>query len=177
MVLAGVLVVSAVIGFPVFCLVCPIGLTFGTVISLWRLFVFKEVTVSVLVFPACLILELVVYRKWCMSLCPVAAFLGIFARFATRFRPVVDTGACMQYTGSAPCHICANVCPETIDLHAPAVPSTLAHCTRCGSCLEACPKQAIRLTPHSSHVALAATSKAPSAGASEPSKQGEGGKG
>ncbi|MDR3308131.1 MAG: 4Fe-4S binding protein, partial [Coriobacteriales bacterium] len=39
MVLAGVLVVSAVIGFPVFCLVCPIGLTFGTVISLWRLFV------------------------------------------------------------------------------------------------------------------------------------------
>ncbi|MDR3316239.1 MAG: 4Fe-4S binding protein [Coriobacteriales bacterium] len=168
MVLAGVLVASAVIGFPVFCLVCPIGLTFGTVVSLWRLFVFKEVTVSVLVFPACLILELLVYRKWCMNLCPIAAFLGIFARFATRFRPIVDTSTCIQYTGSATCRVCAKVCPETIDLHDAAASSILADCTRCGTCLEACPKQAIRITRQSSHIALLAPDKASNISKSPP---------
>jgi ferredoxin-type protein NapH len=159
MVLAGVLVASAVIGFPVFCLVCPSGLTFGTVTFLWRLFVFKEVTVSVLVFPACLILELAVYRTWCMSLCPVAAFLGIFARFARRFRPTVDTGTCIQYAGSGTCHACTKACPEAIDLHDPAAPSSLADCTRCGVCMDACPTQAIRISPGSSNIALVAGGK------------------
>jgi ferredoxin-type protein NapH len=171
MALAGALVASAVIGLPVFCLICPIGLTFGTVISLWRLFVFKEVTASVLVFPLCLIIELVIYRKWCMSLCPIAAFLGIFARFAKRFRPTVDTGACIQYTGAGTCHACAHTCPEAIDLHDSAAPSALADCTRCGACMEACPRQAIRISPGPSNIALTAIGK--EAGTSEAPKQTE----
>ena len=35
-VLGGALLSTAVFGFPVFCLVCPIGLTFATVLVVWR---------------------------------------------------------------------------------------------------------------------------------------------
>lgn len=80
--LAAVLVCAIVAGLPLFCLVCPIGLTFGTVGSLWHLIVDKQMTASVVVFPAALAVELVLYRKWCMNLCPVAGLLGIFGQFA-----------------------------------------------------------------------------------------------
>ena len=42
MVLAGALASSAAFGFPVFCLICPVGLTFALVIALWRLAEFNE---------------------------------------------------------------------------------------------------------------------------------------
>ena len=75
----GVVLVSTLIaGIPLFCLVCPIGLTFGTVGSLWHLIVDKQVTLSAIVFPAALAIELVLYRKWCMNLCPVAGLLNVF---------------------------------------------------------------------------------------------------
>ena len=41
-VLGGALLSTAIFGFPVFCLVCPIGLTFGTLAVLWRLLHFNE---------------------------------------------------------------------------------------------------------------------------------------
>lgn len=37
-VLGGALLSTAVFGFPVFCLVCPVGLTFATVLVIWRAF-------------------------------------------------------------------------------------------------------------------------------------------
>ena len=64
-----VLVATLIAGIPLFCLVCPIGLTFGTVGSLWHLIVDKQVTLSAIVFPAALAIELVLYRKWCMKMC------------------------------------------------------------------------------------------------------------
>ena len=51
-VLGGALLSTAVFGFPVFCLICPVGLTFATLIAVWRLFQFNEVALSLLVFPA-----------------------------------------------------------------------------------------------------------------------------
>ena len=46
MVLAGALASSAAFGFPVFCLICPVGLTFALVIALWRLAEFNLKTVE-----------------------------------------------------------------------------------------------------------------------------------
>ena len=71
-VLAGALLSTAIFGFPVFCLVCPVGLTFATVIGIWRLVQHNEPSWTLLVFPAVLVLELVVLRKWCRKLCPWA---------------------------------------------------------------------------------------------------------
>lgn len=141
--LAAVLVCAIVAGLPPFCLVCPIGLTFGTVGSLWHLIVDKQMTASVVVFPAALAVELVLYRKWCMNLCPVAGLLGIFGQFAAKFRPRINADTCLRTSKGSACDVCAVACAEHIDLHAADVQQQLGMCTRCGECAKRCPTASI----------------------------------
>lgn len=141
--LAAVLVCAIVAGLPLFCLVCPIGLTFGTVGSLWHLIVDKQMTASVVVFPAALAVELVLYRKWCMNLCPVAGLLGIFGQFAAKFRPRINADTCLRTSKGSACDVCAVACAEHIDLHAADVQQQLGMCTRCGECAKRCPTASI----------------------------------
>jgi ferredoxin-type protein NapH len=143
--LFAVLLASFIAGFPLFCLICPIGLSFGTVVSLWHLFVYKQVTLSVLVFPLCLLVELVAYRRWCLNLCPIAALLAIIGRAARLFRPRVDATKCLLYTTGGECKACAQACGESIDLHAPDAASALRNCTRCAQCQAVCPARAINI--------------------------------
>ena len=143
-VFVAVLAAALIAGFPLFCLVCPIGLTFGTVGSLWHLIVDKQMTASVLVFPAALAVEVVLFRKWCLNVCPVAGLLGIFGQFARRARPVVDTQTCLRCAGGA-CEACTAACPEQIDLHAPDATLQLGACMRCGECIKSCPTDSIRI--------------------------------
>ncbi|MBX9034579.1 4Fe-4S binding protein [Gordonibacter massiliensis (ex Traore et al. 2017)] len=140
-----VLVATLVAGIPLFCLVCPIGLTFGTVGSLWHLVVDKQVTMSVVVFPAALAVELVLYRKWCMNLCPVAGLLNVFGHFARLFRPRIDASTCLRASQGKPCTVCASACAERIDLHAEDAAVQLGECTRCGECVKQCPTASIRI--------------------------------
>lgn len=91
-VLGGALLSTAVFGFPVFCLICPVGLTFATLIAVWRLFQFNEVALSLLVFPAMLALEVLVLRKWCSRFCPLGALLSLASRLNRTFRPVSNEG-------------------------------------------------------------------------------------
>ena len=51
-VLGGALLSTFIFGFPVFCLVCPIGLTFATILLLVNLFAQGDVTWSLIVVPA-----------------------------------------------------------------------------------------------------------------------------
>lgn len=133
-----VLVATLIAGIPLFCLVCPIGLTFGTVGSLWHLIVDKQVTLSALVFPAALIVEIVLYRKWCMNLCPIAGLLNIAGQAAVLFRPRINEATCLREDGT-PCTVCTAVCTERIDMHDPDGSVQLGDCTRCGECARACP--------------------------------------
>lgn len=144
-VLGGTVLSAAVFGFPVFCLICPVGLTFATIVALWRLFQFNEVALSLLVFPAILVVEVVVLRKWCSKFCPLGALLSLIARLNRTFRPVSDEGACLRSTAGEPCHRCADACPEGIDLHDPAASAPLNECTKCRACVDACPMHAVTL--------------------------------
>jgi ferredoxin-type protein NapH len=141
-VLCGVLIATLIVGLPIFCLVCPIGLTFGTVASFWHLIVDKQVTASCIVFPLALVIELVLYRKWCLSFCPIGGLLGLFGRAAKFFRPSVNTSTCLKENGKA-CNACADVCDEFIDLHSEYTSQELAQCTRCGKCASVCPTSSV----------------------------------
>lgn len=143
--LAAVLVAAFIAGFPFFCLVCPVGLTFGTVGSLWHLIVDKQMTLSVLVFPAALIVEVVLYRKWCMSLCPIAGLLNIFGQVARLGRPTLNESTCLRADGTS-CTVCTAVCTERIDMHDADGAIQLGDCTRCGECARACPTASITLS-------------------------------
>ena len=141
-VLAGSLASAAVCGFPVFCLVCPIGLTFASAIALYRLIGFNEPAIEVLVFPALLVLELTVFRKWCHRFCPVGALLSLLSRGNRTFKPHVNASMCARHAGSS-CAACAQACPEHIDPCADLGYRSLAECTRCGACVNTCPAKAL----------------------------------
>jgi ferredoxin-type protein NapH len=139
-VLGGTLISTALFGFPVFCLVCPVGLTFATIIALWRLVGFSEPTLSLIVFPAILLIELVVMRKWCRNLCPLGALYSLLSIANRTLRPKVDPAKCLRSTKGVNCSICTRACEEDLDPHFAA---GINNCTKCGSCKDKCPAKAI----------------------------------
>ncbi|MDR3307635.1 MAG: 4Fe-4S binding protein [Coriobacteriales bacterium] len=141
LVLAGSLLSAAIFGFPVFCLVCPIGLIFGTIIVVWQFIGFDDVSLSLLIYPALLIVELLVLRKWCAKFCPLGALLSLLSLPNRLLRPKVDTAKCLRAKG-ADCHVCQDVCPEGIDPH---FSDGLHECSKCALCKDECPSKAITI--------------------------------
>lgn len=138
--LLGAIASSFAFGFPVFCLVCPIGLTFAVLISLWNLFRFNEASWGLLIFPAIILLEVVFFRKWCTKFCPISAVLSLVSAHSKTLRPLVEEHTCLRSKG-IDCTACVNVCPEKIDPHSKTIPE----CSRCGECVDACPAHAITM--------------------------------
>ena len=145
-VLGGALLSTAIFGFPVFCLVCPIGLTFATVLVFWRLFANADMTWSVILIPLMLIIELVFLRKWCTRFCPMAGLMNLMSRFSRTWKPVIDDSKCLETSKGTPCSRCAMVCEADINLRHPEYGErTLADCMRCHACVDACPTSAITM--------------------------------
>jgi ferredoxin-type protein NapH len=145
-VLGGALLSTAIFGFPVFCLICPIGLTFATVLVVWRLFAAADLTWSVVLIPLMLVIELVFLRKWCTRFCPMAGLMNLMSRFSRTLKPTIDDTKCLETTKGTPCSRCAMACTADINLRHPEYGErTLADCTRCHACVEACPTQAVSM--------------------------------
>ncbi|MDR0514323.1 MAG: 4Fe-4S binding protein [Coriobacteriaceae bacterium] len=140
-VLGGTLVSAAIFGFPVFCLVCPVGLTFATLIAFWRLVGFNEPSWMLLVFPAIVLLEVLVLRKWCLRWCPLGAVMSLLSIPNRFFKPKVDETKCLLKKGKE-CSVCKEVCPEGLDPH---FSDGMHECTKCGLCKEHCPGLAINM--------------------------------
>lgn len=144
-VLGGSLLSAAIFGFPVFCLVCPVGLTFATIFLIIRLFS-GSVSWALLVVPAVLIVELVFLRKWCHRFCPIGALMSLIAKANRFFVPTIDAEKCIEATTGHECGRCAKVCPESIDLrNLAASPRPINECIKCRQCVDACPKKAISM--------------------------------
>lgn len=144
-VLGGSLLSAAVFGFPVFCLVCPIGLAFATVLLVMRLFGAGDVTWSVIAVPLLLLVEVVFFRKWCHAFCPLGAFMSLVGTFSRTFKPSIDDTVCIETAHGHACGRCGEACPEGIDPRHPNLGTSWNECTRCRACVDACPSGALTI--------------------------------
>ncbi len=145
-VLGGTILSTAIFGFPVFCLVCPIGLSFASVILVYRLFAFGDTTWTVVLVLGMLLLEIFVFRKWCSRICPIGALMNLASRFSKTFVPVIDEAKCIESKTGKACSRCAIVCEMNINLRHPEYGEfDLGDCTRCRACVDSCPTQAISM--------------------------------
>lgn len=141
-ILGATLLSSLIFGFPVFCLVCPVGLTFAVIIGAWSMFVFNEPSLSLVLVSAFLLIEIVFLRRWCHSFCPIGAVISLFSYFNAFLRPVIGKD-CLKQKSGFNCNRCREVCPEGIDLNSTKSRMLLARCIKCRACADACPVQVI----------------------------------
>lgn len=145
-ILGGSLLSAAIFGFPVFCLICPIGLSFAFVFVLIMLFGNGDVTWSVVAIPVVLLVEVVFFRKWCSHLCPLSALMGLLGKANRTFRPTIDDTKCLETAHGVSCGRCSQVCEVAIDPRHPELSAAdMAECTRCRACVDACPGNAISI--------------------------------
>jgi polyferredoxin len=82
-------------------------------------------------------------RVWCRFGCPMAAILGIFQKFFSRFRIRTNGGQCMS------CGNCSTYCEMGIDVRAYAQRGeniVRASCVGCGICSAVCPRGVLQLS-------------------------------
>ncbi|MDR1184298.1 MAG: 4Fe-4S binding protein [Coriobacteriales bacterium] len=143
-ILATALLTTLIFGFPVFCLVCPVGLIFATVLLVMRLFVFGEITWTLVVFPLIIAIELFLLPRWCNNFCPLGALLSVFSGLNRTFQPRIDTSICRRTARGLSCNLCERACPEGINLHdIKAGRTTLNDCSKCRICADVCPEHAV----------------------------------
>jgi ferredoxin-type protein NapH len=162
-VLISALVGSAVFRFPVFCTICPIG------ISTKGMFHVKAVTtvtgkmmpviLELWAIPVIAILASLRERRyWCRKICPVGAILNIAGSFSPLIRPTVKPEKCVMKGCPAACedyHLdycgacrqidqkrCEKVCPQGINL---LDKESLARCTKCLECYIQCDHDAMEI--------------------------------
>lgn len=81
-------------------------------------------------------------RVWCRFGCPMAAWLGIWQKKASRFRITVNKGQCIS------CGNCSTYCEMGIDVRHYAQRGqdvVRASCVGCGLCAAVCPRGVLRL--------------------------------
>jgi ferredoxin-type protein NapH len=87
-------------------------------------------------------------RVWCRFGCPMAAILGIFQRFWSRFRITTNGGQCIS------CGNCSTYCEMGIDVRAYAQRGenvVRASCVGCGVCAAVCPRGVLALENGTTH--------------------------
>ncbi len=132
-VFGGVIGASYLCHNPIFCTICPVGVTCrgaiaaGTGGSLLPTIGWAGAVVG---------LEQLTKRSWCQDFCPVGTLNRIFGRFNPFLVFKADPETCV------PCKVCEQACPEGINL---SDGIDKANCTKCFDCQVVCPRHAVKL--------------------------------
>ncbi len=132
-----VLAFSLFAGFPLFQTFSPINLLgWGIVYGVWAGLFFLLVLMAV---------EWLLPRLWCRSLCPLGGLYSLLGRFAP-FRICVSK----SNAGKALCGLCTTNCPMGIQVMESFTTQGFGsiedpRCTRCGACIDVCPKSVLAL--------------------------------
>ncbi len=132
-----VLAFSFMVGFPLFQTISPINLlAWGLVFGAWGGWILLGFLI---------VLEWVLPRLWCRSLCPLGGLYSLLGRFAP-FRVCVSTSK----AGKTLCGLCTTNCPMGIQVMENFTTKGFAsiqdpRCTRCGACIDVCPKTVLTL--------------------------------
>ncbi|WP_265822084.1 4Fe-4S binding protein [Geovibrio ferrireducens] len=133
---------SFVAGFPIFCLVCPIGIFFGLIFAVLKMLFVFEPGWNLIIFPAILAAEVLIFRRWCSSVCPVSAVFSLVSKIPfVRFRPVLHGSQCISANGGV-CSGCVKACHEGINVkgHDETMETV---CTSCMECIDSCPTKSL----------------------------------
>ena len=137
-VLGGTIAASFIVQFPVFCLVCPVGLFFGTMYAIFRLFNLYEPSLNLIIFPLILSLEVILFRRWCSNVCPISALFSLIRKIPVPdkilFRVNKDT--CLHFNKQG-CQRCTHTCPAGIALTKDK--NKMEECITCFECQDVCP--------------------------------------
>ena len=145
LVLLGALLTATVFGFPVFCLICPIGLSFATLFLVIALFTGGDITWGIVVVPALLLLEVTVFRRWCSHICPLGALMSLVNKPNKKILlPKRNAERCLETQGKS-CGRCAEACEVHIDPRDFAKGSAPSECIKCRACVDVCPANAMSL--------------------------------
>lgn len=133
---AAVLLISALVSFPLFEAFSPISFINKGIIA--------GSTVGLVTFIAIIIVELFwAHRVWCRALCPVGGLYEVLGRLGL-------VNVRMEYDKCIHCGICQNTClsdpvilDEVLEDKAQAVLS--GDCMLCGACVDKCPTQALAI--------------------------------
>ena len=157
------LVSSAVLRFPVFCALCPIGITTRGMFHLkaWTFITGKMMPfiLELSVIPLLAILTSLRERRyWCRKICPVGATLNIAGSVSPFLKPKVRADRCIVKGCPETCedyHLdycgacrqldkknCEKVCPQGINL---VDSGSLVRCTKCFECYIKCEEDAVEI--------------------------------
>lgn len=133
--LVSLLLASWILGFPIFCLICPIGVVSRLIISalsgvvdLW------SIAWGAVVLTAMILL--IKARRWCNGMCPLGAVQTLLSPLKL-MRIRVEHG-CRK------CDACAKACPLGLEIHEGRKIDQMS-CTLCLKCVVICPFNALKL--------------------------------
>ncbi|MEM0488425.1 MAG: 4Fe-4S binding protein [Candidatus Bathyarchaeia archaeon] len=158
------LAITPFLKFPVFCVICPIGIISKGMLHLKgiktalhiggkELFLWIEMLLIPLV---AVLLSVIERRYWCKHLCPVGFFLNVIATLNPFIKPKVQKDKCIIYACPPECNDayieycgvcrlvdakkCEKVCPANIKLTSNG---SLFGCTKCMECYATCEYEAV----------------------------------